>query len=222
MNRQKIGQILYWLGVVGLLINIIVQLIRSPFYRVSTAAELSGTFWDPNAFQFLIIGQSAFWGLGFTIIGALLSSGKKSSRFWLWGIVPLIAMTFLMVWSPSQHLPPLYGIGGGIITIAYLGSLWVWVKTHTAYEGSAKTGKQIQLLGYSFLYMAALFLCIFLGTPNLPALADITVPGAESILVSLSVGILLLFVGDFVARKRPEEAPASQQVGLKSQPGATD
>ena len=207
MSREKIGQILYWLGVVGLLINILIQRVRSPIYKTSAAAELSGTFWDPNGVQFFIMGLPAFLGLGLSIIGALLYSGKKGSRFWLWGLVPLIFMNILMLWSPSQIYPSLFGIGGGIITLAYLGSLWIWIKTHHAYEGNIKTGKQIQLLGYSFLYMTALFLCMYVGTPNFPALAEIQVPGAESILISLSIGILLLFAGDFVARKTPEELP---------------
>jgi len=218
MNRQKIGLILYWVGVVGLFINILVQVVRSPVYRVSTAEQLSRTFWDPNAVQFLLMGQSAFFGLGLSIIGALLYSGKKGSRFWLWGLVPLIVMSILMVWSPSQYLPPLYGIGGVVITIAYLGSLWVWIRTHTTNEGSAKRGKQIQLLGYSFLYMTALFLCMYVGTPKLPALANIPIPGAESILISLSVGILLLFVGDFVAARGIQVTTASQQTEFQPQP----
>jgi len=222
MNRQKIGQILFWLGVVGLFINYFVQWFRSPVYRVSTAAELSGTFWDPNGAGFLIPNLLGLLGLGFSIIGALLYSGKKGSRFWLWGLVPLIAMGFLTIWSPSQHLAPLYGIGGGIITVAYIGSLYAWIKTNTAYEGSAKTGKQIQLLGYSFLYMAALFLCINFGTPHLPALADTVIPSTESILTSFSVGILLMFVGDSVIARSLMEAAASPQVGPRPQPSATD
>ncbi len=91
MNRQRIGQILFWLGVTGLLINYVVQWIRRPIYVANTAAELSGTFWDPNAVQIPIMGQSALFGLGLSIIGALLYSGKKGSRFWLWGLVPLFA-----------------------------------------------------------------------------------------------------------------------------------
>ena len=166
----------------------------------------------------MINGQAAFWGLGLSIIGALLYSGKKGSRFWLWGLVPLFVMGFLTFWSPPSHLPPLYGIGGGIIMIAYLGSLWLWIKTHTAYEGSAKTGKQIQFLGYSFLYMAALFLCIYLGSPYLPALADTLIPSAESILISLSVGILLLFAGDYVITRSSRVATASPHGQVPPQP----
>jgi hypothetical protein len=215
MNKQRIGQILYWLGVVGLFINYFVTWIRRPIYAANTAAELSGTFWDPKGAVFAIVGLSLSLGLGCSIIRALLYSGKKGSRFWLWGLVPLIALFFLTSWSPSQHLPPLYGIGGGIITIAYLGSLYTWIKAHAAYEGRAKTGKQMQLLGYSFLYMTAIFLCVHLGTPHLPALAGIQIPSAESILVSLSVGILLLFVGDYAIARSLREATPRPQAGKK-------
>jgi hypothetical protein len=209
MNRQKIGQILYWLGIVGLFTQYFLIWIRRPIYVANTPAELSGTFWDPTGAFFTISGLTLPLGIGFTIIGALLYSGKKGSRFWLWGLVPLFAMLFLTFWSPSQHLPPLYGIGGGIITIAYPGLLYAWIKTHTAYEGSAKTGKQIQLLGYSFLYITAMLLCLQIGSPHLPALADTPVGSAEGILVSFSVGILLLFVGDYVIARSSREATTS-------------
>ena len=63
----------------------------------------------------------------------------------------------------SQEFPPLFGIGGGIITLSYFGVLLAWIKTHTAFEGRAKKGKHIQLIGYSFMYITALFLCIYMG-----------------------------------------------------------
>ena len=160
--------------------------------------ELSGILTELFSF---FTGLSFGLGLGISIIGTLLYSGNKGSRFWLWGLTPLIAVAFLTFWSPSQHLPPLYGIGGGIITIAYLGLLYAWIKTHTACEGSTKTGKQIQLLGYSFLYLAAMFLCMHFGTPKVLAIVDKQVPSSESILVSFSVGMLLLFVGEYVIAK---------------------
>ena len=58
MNKQRIGQILYWLGVVGLFINYFVIWICRPIYAANTAAELSGTFWEPKGAVFAIVGLS--------------------------------------------------------------------------------------------------------------------------------------------------------------------
>lgn len=101
---------------------------------------------------------------------------------------PLIAFALLNSWRPSQYIPALYGIGGGIIGLSYLGVLWAWIKAHAAYEGIAKIGKHIQLLGYSFLFITALFHCLYIGQPNIPGLADLPVLSGESIsAVSLMV-----------------------------------
>jgi len=140
-------------------------------------------------------------GTFIALIGVLLYSGKKGSLFWLWGLLPFIAFSLLFFWKPSQYNPVLYGIGGGIITLSYLGVLWAWIKTHTAYEGIAKTGKHIQLLGYSFLFITALLLCLYIGQPNIPGLADQPLPSGESILVAFSVGWVLLSVGHYLSGK---------------------
>jgi len=159
MTRQKIGLVLVWLGVIGLLINYVSLYFSSSVARVNAPETMIGTGWAFGEPLFVLGSLVLIIGFGLSIIGALLYSGKKGSFFWLWGLVPLIAFpTFSVIWQPSHYIPAIYGIGGGIITLAYIGVLWAWVKTHTAYEGIAKTGKQIQLLGYSFLYITALFL----------------------------------------------------------------
>ena len=202
MTRQKVGLVLFWLGVVGLFINFISYWFSNPLWRVTTPETVIGTGWAPGEFLYLFASMSLFIGLGISIIGVLLYSGKKGSLFWLWGLVPLIAFVLLMNWQTSQYIPAIYGIGGGIITFAYLGVLWAWVKTHTAYEGIAKTGKHIQLLGYLFLYITGLFLCLYIGQPNLPAMADQPVVSGYSIVIAFSVGWVLLAVGHYLSGKR--------------------
>ncbi len=202
MTKQKVGLVLFWLGIAGLLINYFSLWIQDPLYQVTTPETLIGTGWAPGEFLYVFAGMSMFIGLGISIIGVLLYSGKKGSLFWLWGLVPLIALGWLMVWQPSQHLASVYGIAGGIITLAYIGVLWAWIKTHTAYEGIAKTGKRIQLLGYSFLYITAIFLCLYIGNPNLPGLADQPIVSSYSILIAFSVGWVLLSVGHYLSGKR--------------------
>jgi len=202
MTRQKIGLVLFWLGAVGLLINYFSYWFSNPVHRVTTPQTVIGTGWAPGEFLFQFASMSLLIGIGISIIGVLLYSGKKGSLFWLWGLVPLIAFPLLMRWQLPQYLPQIYGIGGGIITLAYIGVLWAWIKTHTAYEGIAKTGKHIQLLGYFFLYITALFLCLYIGQPNLPGLADLPMVSGYSILIAFSVGWVLLAVGHYLSGKR--------------------
>ena len=196
--KQKTGIIMIGIGVLGLLFNYILQWISSPIYRANTYEELTGTIWATDGFLFTFNGLWTFIGIGFSIIGILLYSSKKGSFFWLWGFVPFIAFGYLSAWIPSHNSASLYGIGGGIITLSYFGVLWAWVKNHTAYEGIAKKGMHIQLCGYSFLYITALFLCMYMGTPKLPGLANISIVSGQSIIITFSVGFALLSLGNYL------------------------
>ena len=99
MNRQKIGQILFWLGVISVIVWQALTWIQSPIQRVYTAEELSGTahaIWGA-LFTIRIIGGG---GLTFALLGVLLYTGEKGSRFWLLGFLPNCA-NFLQYWQPS-------------------------------------------------------------------------------------------------------------------------
>lgn len=204
MNRQKIGQFLFWFGMASMSVWLILTMIQSPIHRVHTVEELNGTIhaiWGP---LFWIRSMSGI-GVNFSLVGALIHSGKKGSYFWLLGLMPLIA-TLLIYWEPSQHIPAFFGIGGTVLLISYFGILWSWTQTHAAYEGTARTGKQIQLLGYSFLVTTGLLLCMYFGNPKQPALADLAIPSGESINLTLSLSMLLLFVGHYLVSKSSTRA----------------
>jgi hypothetical protein len=96
----------------------------------------------------------------------------------------------------------LFWLGAGFIVLSYLGSLWIWTRTHDKYEGNAKTERQIQLLGYSFLFVTALFLCLYIGQPHLTAMAEVPVVSGESILVSFTAGWFFLFLSHYRAEKK--------------------
>jgi hypothetical protein len=207
MNRQKIGLILFWLGVISIIVWQALTWIQSPIHRVHTAEELSGTIHKIWGVLFSIrnLGGS---GLTLSLVGVLLYTDKKGSYSWLLGFIPSFA-NFLMYWEPSQHVPGLFGIGGTVILLSYLGILWSWTQTHTAYEGAARTGKQIQLLGYSFLVVTGLLLCMYFGNPKQLALADLPIPSGESINLTLSLSMLLLFMGHYLAARNSKGAKPS-------------
>jgi hypothetical protein len=69
--------------------------------------------------------------------------------------------------------------------------------------------KQIQLLGYSMLVVTSLFLCMYFGNPNVFALADLPIPSGEIINMTLSLGMLLLFVGHSLVARGSKETTTS-------------
>ena len=207
MSRQKIGMILFWFGVISIFVWVALTFIQSPIHRVHTEEELSGTIhaiWGP-LFWIRIMGGS---GLTFSLMGVLLYSGKKGSYFWLLGFLPNMA-NFLQYWQPSKHIPALFGTGGIVIIISYLGILWAWTQTQAEFKGLAKTGKQIQLLGISILVAAALLLCMYFGNPKQLALADLAIPSGESINLTLGIGMAVLFVGHYLSARSTMESVAS-------------
>lgn len=198
MKRQKIGNVLFWIGVITMIIYFILVWIQNQVTSANTPETLIGTGWAYREIYFNLLSLALLLGISLSLIGALLYSGKKGSLFWLWALVPIIGMNVGLSWNPSIHIPAIFGIGAAIITLSYLGVLWGWIKTHTMYEGIAKTGKQIQLLGYSFLYLTALFLCNYIGNPMNPGTAGFPAVSSYSVLIAMSIGFVLLSVGHYL------------------------
>jgi hypothetical protein len=210
MNRQKIGKILFWIGVVSIIVWQGLTWSHAPELRVNTAEDLSGTIYAVDGamgfFRYQVVGTL---GMVLPIIGVLLYTTKKGSYFWLLGFSGLSMMGMAMMWEPSQHMPALFGIGGTVILLSYLGILWAWTRTYANYEGIVRTGRQIQLLGYSFLFFTGLLLCSYIGDPKLLALKDLPSASAESVNISLALGMLLLFLGHYVVARGSKEGTTS-------------
>jgi hypothetical protein len=209
MNRQKVGMILFWLGVITIIVWQSLTWLHAPMLRVHTAEELSGTIYAVDGamgfFRYQVVGGL---GMVFPLIGALLYTTKKGSYLWLLGFLGGSMAGIGMMWKPSQHIPLLFGLGGTIILLSYLGILWVWTRTYATYEGIARTGRLTQILGYSFLFQTGLMLCSHFGDPHLLALADLpTVSAVESINISLAFGMLLLFAGHYLVARSSKGLP---------------
>ena len=171
MNKQKSARILFWIGVSGMVVNFIAVWIQNQITRANTPETLIGTGWAYGEMYSNIGGLSLLIGLTFSLISVLLHSSKKGSLLWLWALIPALVLNLGLSWSPTTHIPSVFGIGAMVITLSYLGLLWIWLKEHSPHEGLSNRGKQIQVLGYSFLYITALFLCNYIGNPMNPGTA---------------------------------------------------
>ena len=199
MNRQRIGQVLFWIGVAFTIIWQALTWIQSPIQRVHTAEELSGTIhaiWGV-LFTIRIVGGG---GMAISLLGALLAIEKKGSYYWLLAFLPSF-INFGMYWEPPQHVPALFGLGGTVILFSYFGILWFWTPSIAKYEGAARAGRIIQLLGYSVLVVLGNLLCLYFGNPKQIALVDLAIPSGEILNLTLSLGMLLLFLGHYVAAR---------------------
>lgn len=214
MNRKKIGLILFWVGVMGIVVWQALTWSHASTLRVHTAEELRGTIYAVDGvigfFRYQIV---AGLGLVLPVVGVLLYTTERGSYVWLLGFLASTMTGIGMMWEPSGHVPQLFGIGGTVILLSYLGILWSWTRTYAAFSGIARTGRQIQILGYSFLFATGALLCSYIGDPKVLALEALPSASAESVNVSLALGMLLLFAGHYLAaRGMPGIAAIPQEV----------
>ena len=133
--------------------------------------------------------------------------------FWMLILLLVLAVIWKMVGTSSQMVPPLFGIGGGLITLFFIGSTWLWARTRPTLAGAAKTGSDLRMVGFIFFVVAAWNLCGIFGVGNFvlrPELAtkfsmpfSNTLDTASYILVLLVLGWAFTYLGQLVARQAP-------------------
>ena len=161
MAKQKVGLVLFWIGFIwAILWGVVIGFIFvNPTMNALTPAELSQSIWAMTGPLFML------WGvLGATLgaivagIGLLLYSGAKASTVWKFGIGIFLAYIIAMFIIPQLgHFPLLFGIGGTLILLFFMGILWLWAKERMALKGSSTTATDFKLVGYVFFLLAAWF-----------------------------------------------------------------
>jgi hypothetical protein len=108
-------------------------------------------------------------------------------------------------------VPALFGGGGGLITLFFLGSTWLWARTRPTLSGASKTGSDLRMVGFIFFVVAAWDLCGIFGVGNFvlrPELADkfsvpisSTINAASGVLVLLVLGWGFNYFGQLLSRR---------------------
>jgi hypothetical protein len=129
--------------------------------------------------------------------GALIA---QAERYVLW-LLALLAVGFT-IWrvttisTSSQLISPLFGIGGGLITMFFIGSIWHWSKIRQSLPNSEKIGTDLRMIGSIFFVTVAWDLCAVFGVSTFvlrPELASqFEVPVGKTI--TKATGILILLV----------------------------
>ena len=161
MTKQKVGLVLFWIGFIwAILWGVVIGFIFvNPTMNALTPAELSQSIWAMTGPLFMV------WGVFGTTLGAivagiglLLYSGAKASTVWKFGIGIVLAFIIAVYMQLLGHFPPLFGIGGTLILLFFMGILWLWAKERMALKGSSTTAADFKLVGYVFMLIAAWFI----------------------------------------------------------------
>ena len=129
---------------------------------------------------------------------AIIIGGSLGVTIWL--VVSMGAI--------SQVIPAIFGIGGGLITLAFLGALWDWARPRPGLSSAARTGADFGMAGFVFYLIAAWYLCGLLGAPTFllrPEQAMTIIPEnsaismGTTILICMALGSVFTFLGRRVA-----------------------
>ena len=134
-------------------------------------------------------------------IGLLLYSGARGATVWKVGIGIFITLIIAMLLGGLGHFPPLFGIGGTLILLFFIGILWLWAKERMALKGSSTAGADLKLVGYVFMLIGAWFVCGVASQPFLKALEGVAPGSPVHVIVFLVLGWLFLFLGHYKSRQ---------------------
>jgi hypothetical protein len=204
---SKAGWVIFWIGALYmLLMGWLASWWVVPTIRQTGLESLPGT-----AFFF-------FWQLAAPVgallvaIGAAFMARVESSRKAAIIGGSLIVTIWLVVsmGAIKQVFPPIFGIGGGLIALAFLGVSWDWARSRSGLSSVARTGADLGMAGHVFYLIAAWYLCGLLGAPTFllrpdQALSIIPENSAISmgttILICMTLGSVFTFFGRRVALK---------------------
>jgi len=160
MTKQKVGLVIFWIAVIWMILwGVIVPIIRVPLFHSLTMDELNQTIWALTGPLNLLYGLSVPLAALVAGIGVLLYSSAKGSTVWKVGIGMFVVLIIaFVVMALNLYSPLVFGIGGTLILLSFIGILWLWAKERKALKGSSTTAADLKLVGYVFMLMAAWFI----------------------------------------------------------------
>ena len=204
MTKQKVGLVIFWIGVIFLFGWLVIGwTISGPTYRNLTMEEVNQTIWALTGPLAMLSGIGIPLGAILAGIGILLYSGAKGSTVWKVGIGIFMTLIIAFVVLPTLgHFPRLFGIGGTLILLSFTGILWLWAKERMALQGSSTAAADFKLVGYVFMLIAAWYVCGIASQPFLKAFEG-EAPGTPiHVMIFLVLGWLFLFLSHYKSRKQ--------------------
>ena len=206
MNSKKLGLTLFLLGATLMLV---VGWLSS-WWFVPTIKKLGFENVPVPGFVSLIWGLSAPLGAIIVATGAGLYAQVNWRRLLPMTLGLFVLVFMLALLMPSQLVPALFGINGGLITLFFLGIFWNWARNRPGLSTNAKTGSDLQMVGYLFFLVASWYLCGLLGAPTFALRPELmqkykTLPSAINlgslISVCIALGFAFIFFGHRLIRQ---------------------
>jgi hypothetical protein len=160
MTKQRVGLLLFWIGIVWTISWEIINDVKVlPLMHTLTTGEFNQTIWAFTGPLMFLRGISMPMGAIVSGIGILLYSSAKGSTVWKVGIGSFIVLAIsLVAMGLNLYSAPLFGIGGSLILLSFIGILWLLAKERLALKDSPTISLDYRLVGYLFMLMAAFYI----------------------------------------------------------------
>ncbi len=204
MTKQKVGLLLFGIAICwAVLWGVILPIFIDSAFRNLTLDELNQTVWALNK-PWILIG-----GLGGVVIGALMAgigvllyTNAKGFTIWKFGIGSILTYIISMVVGIAGHIPPLFGMGGSLILLFFMGILWLWAKERIKLSNEHAIAADLRLFGYVFFIIAAWFVCGIASHPFLKALDEVPHSTPVHIMIFMTLGWFFIFLSHYKLRKQ--------------------
>ena len=203
MKKEKFGLLIFWIAAIWILLwGIIGSLFLTPVYRNLTMEEVNQTMWASNGIWFMIWGVfGVALGAIIALIGVLLNSGAKISTALKYGIGIFILLFISMMAGMISHIPILFGIGGTIMLLCFIGILKMWSKERMAIKNESYIALDFKLISYTFFIMTAWFTCGIASIPYMNALKDVQQGSPIHVIIFFTLGWIFLFLSHYKAQE---------------------
>jgi len=203
MTKQKVGLVLFWIGVIWIVFWGVIGTIsvNKPLNTLSMD-ELNETIWATTGPLMMLWGLSTPLGVLIAGIGILIYSCAKGSTVWKFGIGIILAFFIALSMQLIGHFPVLFGIGGALILLLFIGIVWLWAKERMALRDSSTTAADFKLVGYIFMLIATWFVCSIAPLPFMKAYEGYTPTSPIHIMIFFVLGWFFLFLGHYISRKQ--------------------
>lgn len=204
MTKKKVGLVVFCISVIWMIAWLIISKgLFSPLLHSSTTEEINQTIWAFTGPLNLLSGSSSLLGAMVAGVGVLLYADAKGSTVWKAGIgIFMVLIIALVATVLNLYSAPLFGIGGTIILLSFIGVLWLLAKERMAHEGSSTTAADFKLVGYVFMFMAAWFSCGKAAEGFVKGLEGLPTTSMMNVLILLAMGWGFLFLSDYKSRQQ--------------------
>ena len=207
--KKKVGLILFWIGVIWIIFQgVIGSIFGNSALHALTFDELNQSKWAIMGPLMMVYGFSIQLGALVAGVGLLIYSGAKGSTVWKFGIGILLAFIIATPLQLTGYFPPLFGIGGTLILLFFIGIIWLWAKERIALKGSSATAANFKLVGYVFMLTANWYICAIVARPFFKAFEGQPPANPIHIMIFFVLGWLFLFLGYYKSRKKQDSGTA--------------